>query len=101
MRTLLIQRHHPRLHPPNTAGLYTAFAFSTAVGGYAVIHIRPSAKYKNPSPAEIFANTSSTVPTRIFDPNPPFGVGHKNANTAAPNPVNPNPINNTIDRLKN
>ena len=66
-----------------------------------MIHIRPSARYKNPDDASILATTSDTFPTRIFDPNPPFGVGHKNAITAAPNVVNDNPITNTIERLKN
>ena len=66
-----------------------------------MIHIRPSARYKNPADASIFAITSDTFPTRIFEPNPPFGVGHKNAITAAPNPDSARPITKMIDRLKN
>ena len=66
-----------------------------------MIHIRPSARYKNPADASIFAITSDTFPTRIFDPNPPLGCGHKNAITAAPNHVNARPITRMIDRLKN
>ena len=91
----------PASSPPSIVGGYTLRAFSTAASGYSVIHIRPSARYKNPSPDWIDAFTSGIDPTRIGEPNPPLGWGHKNANTAAPNPVRLNPINNTIDRLKN
>src|SRR6478735_2343299 len=69
--------------PARSGAGYTALAFSNADAGYSVIHMRPSARYRNPAEASILAITSDTLPTRILEPNPPFGVGHRNTMTAA------------------
>src|SRR6478735_7231046 len=87
--------------PARSGAGYTALAFSNADAGYSVIHMRPSARYRNPAEASILAITSDTLPTRILEPNPPLGVGHRNAMTAAPKPDRDITITATIDRFRN
>ncbi len=41
------------------------------------------------------------MPTRIFEPNPPLGTGHRKASTAAPKPDRLSPMSKTMLRLKN
>ena len=44
---------------------------------------------------------SGILPTRIFEPNPPLGWGHRKPMTAAPKPLMARMKKAMIDRLKN
>ena len=88
--------------PPTPHAGYTFLAFSNADAGYCVIHIRPSARYKNPDRRLDLGDHVGHVAHPDLRPEPTLrGRPQERDHRRAERRSTTDPITRTIERLKN